>query len=124
MDGEAGEQGPPALAVDTIQDGLLDVQVQQPAEGQEADMMATPGQPRQALEALSGSEVYQPEPCLLRHARPTDRRSDDACRHLQRTGPAGIADARRAGFAPTSCGCQWRQLVLCMRLASVRRCRR
>ena len=59
-DGDAGEQGPPALAVDTNQDGLIDVQVQQPAEGQEADMMATPGQPRQALEALSGGEVYQP----------------------------------------------------------------
>ncbi len=36
-DGEAGEQGTPAaIAVDTIQDGLLDVQVHQPAEGQEA----------------------------------------------------------------------------------------
>jgi hypothetical protein len=61
-DGEAGDQleGPPALAVDTIQDGLLEVQVQQPAEGQAADMMATPDQPRQALDALSGGEVYQP----------------------------------------------------------------
>ena len=61
-DGDAGEQGTPVLAVDTNQAGLFDVPVQQPAEGQEADMMATPGQPRQALEALSGgaSEVYQP----------------------------------------------------------------
>jgi hypothetical protein len=39
-DGEAGEQGTPAaIAVDTIQDGLLDVQVHQPAEGQEAATM-------------------------------------------------------------------------------------
>ena len=61
MDGEAGEHGTPALAVDTIQDGLLDVQVQQPAEGQEADMMATPDQLRPTtLDALSGGEVYQP----------------------------------------------------------------
>ena len=61
--GDAGAQGTPALAVDTIQDGLLEVQVQQPAEGQAADMMATPDQPRQALEALSGAEVYQPAVC-------------------------------------------------------------
>jgi hypothetical protein len=61
--GDAGAQGTPALAADTIQDGLFDVQVQQPAEGQEADMMATPDQPRQALEALSGGEVYQPAVC-------------------------------------------------------------
>jgi hypothetical protein len=46
--------------VDTNQAGLFDVPVQQPAEGQEADMMATPGQPGHALEAPSGGEVYQP----------------------------------------------------------------
>jgi hypothetical protein len=75
-DGEAGDQleGPPALAVDTIQDGLLDVQVQQPAEGQEADMMATPDQPRQALEALSGGEVYQLSVTTSQTNRPAVRR--------------------------------------------------
>jgi hypothetical protein len=59
-EGDAGEQGTPALAVDTIPDGLFDVQVQQPAEGQEADMMATPDQHRQTLETLSGGVIYEP----------------------------------------------------------------
>ena len=104
MDGEAGEHGTPALAVDTIQDGLLDVQVQQPAEGQEADMMATPDQLRQTtLDSLSGGEVYQPAVYYDTLGQPT---GGPTCRRLERTGPAGIADARRAGFAPTSCGCQ------------------
>ncbi len=65
--GDAGAQGTPALAADTIRDGLFDVQVQQPAEGQEApDTMATPGQPRQALEALSGGG-YHSEVAPLKH---------------------------------------------------------
>ena len=60
-EGGAGDEVTPAFAVDTTQEGLLDVPVQQPAEGQEANMMATPEQPRQqALDALSGGEVYQP----------------------------------------------------------------
>ena len=46
--GDAGAQGTPALAVDTIQDGLIDVPVQLPAGGQEPNILATPDQPRQA----------------------------------------------------------------------------
>ena len=59
-EGDAGDQGTPALAVDTNQDGLVDVQVRQPAEGQEADMMATPDPRRQTLEDLSGGVIYEP----------------------------------------------------------------
>jgi len=59
--GDAGAQGTPALAVDTIQDGLIDVPVQLPAEGQEANILATPDQPRQApLVQLFGGGAYQP----------------------------------------------------------------
>ena len=60
--GDAGAQGTPALAVDTIQDGLIDVPVQLPAGGQEANILATPDQPRQApLVQLFGGGAYQPE---------------------------------------------------------------
>ena len=59
-DGDAGDQGTPALAVDMIQDGLFDVQVQHPAEGQEANIMATPDQHRQTLDNLSGGVIYEP----------------------------------------------------------------
>ena len=59
--GDAGAQGTPALAVDTIQDGLIDVPVQLPAGGQEANILATPDQPRQApLVQLFGGGAYQP----------------------------------------------------------------
>jgi len=60
--GDAGAQGTPALAVDTTQDGLIDVPVQLPAGGQEANILATPDQPRQApLVQLFGGGAYQPE---------------------------------------------------------------